>query len=333
MPPPGDSPACDAPPLHVVAAVLRDPTGRVLLSQRAPGRDLAGLWEFPGGKREADECSESALRRELAEELGIDAGAMRPLISVPHRYPQQRIVLETFEVDDWRGQARGCEGQALAWVATDFLRDYPMPAADRPILAVLRETDRYLITPAPGANLSAFLLRLRAALSAGVRRVQLRAPDLGAPAMRQLATEVSRACSFHRAELLLSSRCSAALELASELRCGLHLTAADLVATMQRPDVGPGCVAASCHDAAELAHAEAIGCDFVVVGPLAATPSHPDARPLGWEGFRRLRERSGLPIYALGGMQVSDLATARSHGAQGIAAIRGLWPSSDDAWD
>ena len=84
-------------------------------------------------------------------------------------------------------------------------------------------------------------------------------------------------------------------------------------------------VAASCHTLADLRRAEDLRCDFVVLGPVAATPTHPGATPLGWEGFAALREETALPIYAIGGMQVDDIATAREHGAQGIAAIRGLW--------
>jgi 8-oxo-dGTP diphosphatase len=82
----------------------------------------------------------------------------------------------------------------------------------------------------------------------------------------------------------------------------------------------------SCHDAAELAHARRIGADFATLSPLAATPSHADAAPLGWTGFRELANASPLPVYALGGVGPADIACAHAHGAQGIAAIRGLWP-------
>ena len=84
--------------------------------------------------------------------------------------------------------------------------------------------------------------------------------------------------------------------------------------------------AASCHNADELAQAERLGLDFVVLGPVRATESHPDATPLGWDGFGALREAVSLPIYALGGMKPADVARARRHGGQGVAGIRGLWP-------
>ena len=93
----------------------------------------------------------------------------------------------------------------------------------------------------------------------------------------------------------------------------------------RKVDVGQT-VAASCHSAEELAQAERLGLDFVVLGPVRATESHPEATPLGWERFAALRESVSLPIYALGGMKPADQVTARRHGGQGVAGIRGLWP-------
>lgn len=122
--------------IHVVAAVIRDPRGRILLARRTEGRDLAGLWEFPGGKVEPGEAPEGALVRELREELGIEATVMAPLICVPMDYPGKRLLLDVREVD-FSGQPRGLEGQALAWVPLHKLRDYPMPPADVPVVELL----------------------------------------------------------------------------------------------------------------------------------------------------------------------------------------------------
>jgi 8-oxo-dGTP diphosphatase len=106
---------------------------------------------------------------------------------------------------------------------------------------------------------------------------------------------------------------------------GVHLSAARLAACRERP-LPPGrLVAASCHDGQELEQAARVGVDFVVLSPVLATPSHPGAAPLGWGGLRALTERCPVPAYALGGMRREDLPLAWIHGAQGIAAIRGLW--------
>jgi 8-oxo-dGTP diphosphatase len=310
-------------PVHVVAGVIQDARGRVLLARRTAGRDLAGLWEFPGGKVDPGETPEQALARELHEELGIHVKDSAPLIAVPQAWRDKRIVLDVRRIGAWNGKAVGREQQALAWVPPDKLASYPMPAADRPVVAVLRQPDRYLVTPDPDLQHSEdFLAGLERALRAGVRRVQLRSRALAADALRDLAQAMLKRCRAADAELLIN----ADVELARALGVGVHLRAAQLMELRERPLPAKLVVAASCHDASELLHAEAIGVDFTVLGPVAATPSHPDRAPLGWDGFARLREQVGLPIYALGGMAAGDIANARAHGAQGIAAIRGLWP-------
>src|SRR6478752_2404390 len=108
----GDEPR---PPIHVVAGVLTDARGRILLARRTAGRDLAGAWEFPGGKVEPGETPLQALDRELHEELDIRIDGAKPLISVPQAYPGKRIVLDVYRVATFTGKARGVEKQALAW--------------------------------------------------------------------------------------------------------------------------------------------------------------------------------------------------------------------------
>src|SRR5688572_31576776 len=133
--------------VEVVAGVIRDARGRVLLARRTEGRDLAGLWEFPGGKHEPGETAQAALTRELREELGIEIEIGSPLIRVPQTYPHKRLCLDVHEVRAWRGTVRGLEGQALAWVPQHKLADYAMPPADIPVVAALLQPDRYLVTP------------------------------------------------------------------------------------------------------------------------------------------------------------------------------------------
>jgi 8-oxo-dGTP diphosphatase len=308
-------------PVHVVAAVLRDVRGRVLLARRTAGRDLAGAWEFPGGKVEPGETARQALARELEEELGIEALSSEPLISVPQAYPGKRIVLDVYTVDAYNGVPRGRERQALAWSPAEKLASYPMPPADRPVVAALTAGDRYLIS-AEDIDRAGFLARLERALLGGARRIQLRARGLPPAELKVLATDAAIHCRARGAELLINGEAG----LAAELGIGLHLRAAQLMALDSRPLPADQTVAASCHDAAELAQAERLGLDFAVLGPVRATASHPQATPLGWETFARLREAVSLPIYALGGMKSGDVALARRHGAQGVAGIGGVWP-------
>lgn len=312
--------------IHVAAAVITDARGRILLARRTDGRDLAGLWEFPGGKCEAGESPEQALVRELQEELGITVQVGPPLISVPQQYPDKRLCLDVRQVRAWQGIPRGVEGQALAWVAPEKLTRYPMPPADRPVVAALLQPDRYLVTPEPGDDDAAWLASLSTALAAGIRRVQLRARAIDAqPRWRNMAEAAATMCRNAGAEALVNGD----IDLARQLGIGVHLRSAQLKGLSARPLPENLPVAASCHTAEALRVAQTLGCDFAVLGSVLQTATHPQASPLGWEGFAKLRESVSLPIYAIGGLSPAHLAEARQHGAQGIAAIRSLWaPSS-----
>jgi 8-oxo-dGTP diphosphatase len=127
--------------LLVSAVALIDLDGRVLLTQRPEGKSLAGLWEFPGGKVEPDETPEAALIRELKEELGIDTwkSCLAPLFFASHSYPDFHLLMPLFACRRWEGVAAGREGQALAWVRPERLRDFPMPPADLPLIPLLRD--------------------------------------------------------------------------------------------------------------------------------------------------------------------------------------------------
>jgi len=125
----------------VAAVVLVDPDGRVLIAQRPEGKAMAGLWEFPGGKIEPGESPEAALIRELHEELGIEteASCLAPLTFASHGYDDFHLLMPTFVCRRWQGTVRGREGQALRWVKPSELRDLPMPAADLPLIPIIRD--------------------------------------------------------------------------------------------------------------------------------------------------------------------------------------------------
>lgn len=125
----------------VAAVALIDADGRVLLAQRPAGKSMAGLWEFPGGKVEPDETPETALIRELQEELGIETwhSCLAPLTFASHSYDDFHLLMPLFACRRWQGTARPCEGQELAWVRAGDLRNYPMPPADVPLIPILRD--------------------------------------------------------------------------------------------------------------------------------------------------------------------------------------------------
>jgi len=125
----------------VAAVALIDPDGRVLLAQRPPGKSMAGLWEFPGGKVEPGETPEACLIRELHEELGIDtwASCLAPLTFASHPYEDFHLLIPLYACRKWQGIVRAREGQQIAWVRVGDLTRYPMPPADKPLIPVLRD--------------------------------------------------------------------------------------------------------------------------------------------------------------------------------------------------
>ncbi len=127
--------------LTVVAVALVDADGRVLIAQRPPGKALAGLWEFPGGKLDPGERPEAALIRELGEELGIAVkeACLAPLTFASHAYPDFHLLMPLWVCRRWDGTVSPREGQALKWVRAGKLRDYPMPPADEPLIPPLIE--------------------------------------------------------------------------------------------------------------------------------------------------------------------------------------------------
>lgn len=134
-------PRRDRPILLVSAAALVDPDGRVLIAKRPEGKSLAGLWEFPGGKVDPGETPEEALIRELKEELGIETreSCLAPIAFASHSYEKFHLLMPLYAIRIWQGTPHPHEGQEIAWVRPVRLGDYPMPPADEPLIAMLRD--------------------------------------------------------------------------------------------------------------------------------------------------------------------------------------------------
>jgi len=310
------------PIIHVAAAALIDDAGRVLLARRHDDTHQGGLWEFPGGKLEPGESVAAGLARELHEELGIEVVAHRPLIRITHHYPDRSVLLDVHRVDAWSGQPVGREGQPLAWVERRALTDYPMPAADVPIVMALRLPPLYLITPPQVGERERFMQALEASLNSGIRLVQLRLFDLSEDDLVRIGREACALCHSHHASVLFNGNAETARAIGAD---GLHLNSRELHAHQTRPLSASHLLAASCHDAEDLVQAAKVGADFALLSPVLPTRSHPDAEPLGWDRFAALVDAASMPVFALGGMQPALLDTAWRHGAQGVAGIRGLW--------
>lgn len=296
--------------VEVAAAVLQRPDGAFLLAQRPEGKVYAGYWEFPGGKVELEEQASAALKRELREELGIQAEVLYPWLTRMYTYPHATVRLNFFRVPRWQGEPRPLEDQAIAWQMPGAPLAAPMLPANAPVLAALSLPEEYAITNAAGMGTAAMLEKLeRRLLSGGLRLLQIREPP---------SAERER---FTRLALELAHRhaCKVLVKAPFPGADGIHVTAAELRTLQCRPQ---GLVAASCHNREELERAMALELDFAVVGPVKDKVG---TRPLGWEGFRRIVEGTSIPVYAVGGLKRADLDTARRAGAHGIATIRDAW--------
>lgn len=310
--------------MHVMAGVMVDARGRVLLAQRPPGKHLAGFWEFPGGKLEPGEAPGAGLERELREELGVTvhADAGEPLIRVPWRYGEKRLLLDARLLRSWRGEPMSLEGQALQWCEPSQVDLSVLAPADRPILQALRLPESLPITPAdvPPDAFDTWRRYLLAAIDRGERLLLLRFPLWTAERVRELAAALIPAAREHGAQIVLSGDIAGARMLG----VGVQLKARQLDSLDERPLPLEQLVGASCHDADELAKASTLA-DFATLSPVAITASHPDMPALGWPAFEALVERAAIPVFALGGMTRQDVAKVRQAGGQGVAGIRGFW--------
>ncbi len=309
--------------IKVAAAAIVNARDEVLITLRGEHLHQGGLWEFPGGKLEAGETPQQAMLRELREELGIEAVEYRPLITVTHHYEDRSVRLHVFRVSIFSGEPAGLQNQPLRWQRIDSLRAADFPAADLAILKALQLPDRYMITGGFD-NLSAFEQRLQRALDDGLRLVQLRLkPDWlrhNAAIRHGVLHSAVRHCREAGAKLMLNVPDTMLREAVYD---GIHVDSRKLQSLKQRP----ACewFSVSCHTVEDLHRAEQLQADFAVLSPVQYTRSHPDAEPLGWERFAAMIEPVNFPVFALGGVDASDLPKAFRSGAQGVAGIGAFW--------
>ena len=307
----------------VAAAAIERPDGTFLLAQRPEGKPYPGYWEFPGGKIEPGEDPRAALTRELAEELGITVRAATPWITRIYAYTHATVRLHFFRVSAWDGEPQPLEDQAIRWQRVESPDVSPMLPANAPVLAALALPAIMVVSNAADGRgrgtsrqdpISWWIDKLAARAMSERLLVQIREKAL--PRLRVqhlLSRALVRAGPFGTRFVVNSD--SGAFPQAD----GLHLTARALMALDKRP--ATSLAGASCHDEREIEHAAELGLDYIVVGPVAATASHPQAQPLGWRRFADLVRDRPMPAYAIGGMRRSMLTAAREHGAHGLALL------------
>ena len=310
-------------PVRVAAAVIERADGRVLLAQRPHGKAYAGYWEFPGGKLERGETPRAALERELHEELGIVVTRASPWLVQEFVYPHAHVELHFFRVRAWDGDFVGHDGQAFAWQDPHDVRLAPLLPANTRVMRALALPPVYAITCAEDLGEDAFLARAERALAGGLRFLQVREKTWDRSRREAFAARVVALAAPFGACVLWNGDAGDARRLGC---AGVHWTSQALAAATSRPpDV---IVSASCHTRDDVMRAGTLDVDCIVLGPVCATPTHPDAVPLGWDGFARAAEGTRVPIYALGSLDTKDLDAAIAHGAHGIAMRRHAWPAA-----
>jgi len=314
---------------HVAVAILLKANGEFLLASRPQGKPWAGWWEFPGGKIEANETPEYALVRELKEELGIFATRIQPWLQRRFDYPEthdspaKTVHLHFFFVTEWQGELNPHEGQQLSWQNSTNITVQPILPANTPIMKALAWPPIYAISNLLEMGEESFFSALKIQLENGLKLIQVRENHLQKPILTGFVEHVIALSKPFDAKVLLSGDVELARKVSAD---GVHLPGNVLMLLKEKP--ADLIVAASCHNAAELAQAQHLNLDFVVLSPVKTTKSHTDAVVLGWQKFAQLIENIEIPVYALGGMSLDDLPEALSCGARGIAMQRAVWSST-----
>ena len=300
--------------------MITKPDGSFLLAQRPAGKPYAGYWEFPGGKVEPNETVHAALVREIHEELGIEVTQAYPWVTQIFAYPHATVKLHFYRVTAWQGEPHPHEGQIFSWERAESVRVAPVLPANGPILRGLSLPPVMGVTNLAELGEAMFFARLEMALQQGLRLIQIREKNLSQAALVAFARRVVKLAQPYAARVMLN----AAPELAQTAGVdGIHLTAQLLMQTETRPAVA--WCGASCHTPEELAQAAKLQLDYVILGPVLPTATHPNAATLGWDQVRAYTQDYPLPLYVIGGMQVAKLETAWECGAHGITMLRGAW--------
>jgi 8-oxo-dGTP diphosphatase len=304
--------------VEVAAAILlRDDDREFLLACRPADKVYAGYWEFPGGKVEAGETPHEALVRELDEEMQIRITDAAPWLCRRFVYPHAHVRIHFFRVWQWQGAAQAVEHSAAAWQRSrDAATVTPILPANGPILKALSLPRKLLITCAEENGIDGELARIERSLDTDCL-LQIRDKTLATEERTTFATAAITLARQRGVPVVVNDDCELARQLGAD---GVQLSAAALAASHERPDFL--WVGASCHSREEITRAAQLGCDYATLSCVQPSLSHPDTPSLGWPGFSTHREDREIPVFALGGLTPSDLATAQRQGAHGIALMR-----------
>lgn len=303
--------------IHVVVGILyNNNRDKVLITKRTSSQFLSGHWEFPGGKVKSNEDSFSALRREFREELGINLDSANRLIKISHDYPEKKVLLDVWEIQEWEGEPTSLENQEINWSDIKNLFKYKFPEANKYIIQTLYLPDTYGISEEFYKDYTHLLSIARKYFDSGLKIFQLRLKHKQNIASKKNIEKLYLEAKKNTSKLILNG-------IASDVEFysvdGIHLKSKELLKYDSRPISGDYILGASCHNEKELEQAEKICVNYAFISPVLATRSHPKKIPLGWSNFKKLADQASFPVYALGGMSLQQLNKARENGAHGVA--------------
>ncbi|HKK55071.1 Nudix family hydrolase [Marinobacter sp.] len=316
------------PLVHVAVGVIRR-GDRVLIARRPDHVHQGGLLEFPGGKVEPGETVQNALVREIREETGLSVpvSELMPLIGIRHDYGDKCVFLDVWEGVSRYDEPEGKEGQQVEWRNPLVLADEDFPAANRPIIRALRLPRSYAIT-GKASGPEDYLQRLKRSLpGSNLSLCLLRAPELDQESYHELVAGAIRPADWNAG---VQWMLHGALQWLHEFpqAAGLHMPWREARRYSRRPIDGRYLLAVSCHNAEEIQHAIRLEADFITLGPVKLTDSHPGAAPLGCDRFRALVSTAPVVVYGLGGLGRADEHAMITSGAQGVAGIGFWWPAA-----
>ena len=299
--------------IHTVIGVVRQQQ-YVLIAWRKFPPSIRANWEFPGGKRKANESVTEAIQRELCEELDIHVEVGKPIIRLDHDYDDQSILLDTYEIDAVQGKISAKEKQFLRWCLPSNMMAKDFPTANRGLIAALKLPHYYAITPELSEDTYQTIIQqiLRSSASLILLRTHWCANSY------ERTQQVAQYIQQCGAQVMLHNH----PEWVDTLQAaGVHFSQSAITRIKIRPVPESTYFSVSCHSSEEIKHAESLQADFCVLGAVSQTASHTNQKPLGMSQFQQSVQKAKMPVFALGGMRIEDLDRVRSAGGQGIAGI------------
>jgi len=307
--------------IHVAVGVIVNSNNEILISKRSSDVHQANRWEFPGGKIELNEEPGHALVRELKEELGIDVRQYHFLKKIRYDYGDKLVCLHTFLVDEFSGQPAGIEGQPVQWVTKKQLNKFQFPDANFPIINALRLDDVIQIT-GDFNSLDELIDKTKLCIARGIKIIHFRAHDLDDDTYIRYAIDLLDICRKQGVLLILNRKISVLDHVDAD---GIHLSRHLMQSYIERPCAQDKLFSVSCHNQDELLQAEKLDADYCFLSPVKPALSHDAGEALGFDVLQSLLMKISVPVYALGGMSLSDLEVVKLLNARGIAVISENW--------